>query len=392
MNDIHKTIAIDIRLLGRKRTGDEMVFFHLTKEVLRIATNNQYRLLTDETDTKKIALLNERLGCTERQNVKIISLPSKNRFVWNLFTLPCYLFSHRTDVLHTQYIVPFFTPRRTKIALHIHDVSFRAYPELIGWSDRFFLTLLIGRSLRKAARIITPSPFTKSEIIKYYAITADKITVIPNAIGEEFLQALPLIAEDTKRLREKYHLPEHFILSVGTLQPRKNIPFLIAAFAKLRKRLEDTATGNAPLTLVLVGNREAHHTDTAINKSIAEHHIEDAVVFPGFIDRADLPSVIKLADIFAFPSLYEGFGIPLLEAMSQGVAIAASDIPSLRAVAGDSALYFDPTSIASCEEKLYTLFIDVEQKKLLIQRGYDRLGFFSWQKSGRLLYDAYNTL
>ncbi len=392
MNNIRKTIAIDIRLLGRKRTGDEMVFFHLTKEVLKIDRHNQYRLLTDETDTEKLRGLAVRLECLGQHNVEIVSLPSNNRFAWNLFTLPRYLFFHQIDVLHTQYILPFLIPRRTKIALHIHDVSFRAYPELIGWSDRFFLALLIGRSLRRATCIIAPSSFTKDEIIAYYSIRADKIAVVPNAIGEEFLRVAPLTEQDTVRLREKYHLPEHFILSLGTLQPRKNIPFLIGAFAKLEERFRTTPATGAPLTLVLVGNRNAHHTDTAIDRSIAEHHIENAVVFTGFIDHDDLPSVIRLADIFVFPSLYEGFGIPLLEAMSQGVAVAASDIPSLRSVADDGALYFDPTNIANCEEKLYTLFIDSEQKKRLIQRGYNRLRFFSWEKSARLLRDIYTKL
>lgn len=392
MSDIQKTIAIDIRLLGRKRTGDEMVFFHLTKEILKIDTKNQYRLLTNETDAEKLAALAKRLECVAQDNVRIVSLPSKNRFTWNLFTLPRYLFSRQIDVLHTQYILPFFTPRRTKIAVHIHDVSFRAYPALINWSDRFFLALLIGHSLQRATLILTPSQFTKEEIIKYYSIQADKIAVVPNAVGEEFLHTVPLTDQDIERLRIKYHLPERFILSVGTLQPRKNIPFLIDAFAKLQERIRNTLPDTAPLALVLVGNRNAHHTDTAIDERIAAHHIESAVLFPGFIDHLDLPSVIGLADMFVFPSLYEGFGIPLLEAMSQGVAIVASDIPSLRAVAEDSALYFDPTSIANCEEKLYTLFIDSEQKKLLIRRGYDRLRFFSWQKSAQLLNDIYNKL
>lgn len=392
MHHIQKTIAIDIRLLGKKRTGDEMVFFHLTKEVLNIDTKNQYHLLTDETDPEKLTLLAERLACTKKHHVNIISLSSKNRFTWNLWVLPRYLFQHQIDVLHTQYILPLCFPRRTKVALHIHDVSFRAYPQLIHWSDRFFLALLIGLSLKRATMILTPSQFTKDEIIKYYAVTDTKITVLPNAVGEEFLHHTPANDQNTLRIKKKYRLPEHFILALGTLQPRKNIPFLLSAFAELQKRLRDTTTDSISPKLVLAGNRNAHHIDTIIDKSISEHHMEDAVLFPGFIDHTDLPSVIGLADIFVFPSLYEGFGIPLLEAMSQGVAVAASDIPSLRSVGGDGALYFDPTDIASCAEILYTLLIDSEQKKLLIQRGYERLKFFSWQKSAQLLNDVYNKM
>jgi glycosyltransferase involved in cell wall biosynthesis len=179
---------------------------------------------------------------------------------------------------------------------------------------------------------------------------------------------------------------------VGTLQPRKNIPFLIESFAKLSARLRNAGTNEPDVRLVLVGNRAAHHTDPRIETVIAAHDISDSVVFPGFIDQADLPYIIRLADMFVFPSLYEGFGIPLLEAMSQGVPVAASDIPSLREVAGESALYFDPASIANCEEKLYTLFIDPKQKEVLIQRGKERVRSFSWQESADLLCNEYNKL
>lgn len=377
-----KIIAIDIRLLGKKRTGDEMVFFHLTKEILKIDTAHQYLLLTDETDAKRIALVAENLGCSRQDNVDIVSLPTKNRFVWNLWTLPRYLFHNTIDVFHTQYILPLCLPRRTRIAVHIHDVSFRAHPKLIGWSDRFFLSLLIPRSLRTAALIIAPSQFTKDEIVKYYGIDPQKIAVVPNAIGEEFLGIVPEDPTRDRAIREKYHLPEQFIIAVGTLQPRKNIPFLIEAFAALRKRLPD-------MRLVLVGNRDAHHTDKHIDHTIAIHALENAVVFSGFIEEQDLPHVVRLATICAVPSLYEGFGIPMLEAMSQGVPVAAADIPSLREVGGEAALYFDPASIASCAEKLYTLSIDQKARQTLRSAGKERLVLYSWKKSAVDLLEAY---
>lgn len=392
MLETKKTIAIDIRLLGKKRTGDEMVFFHLTKEVLKLDKENQYLLLTDETEAEKIKMLSARLECIDQKNAKIISLPSKNRFIWNFSTLPKYLFQNKIDVFHTQYILPLFAQLRTKIVVHIHDVSFRAYPELIGWPDRLFLSLLIPRSLQKATLIITPSQFTKDEIVKYYNVGAEKIIVIPNAIGEEFLENIEINQTDRQALKEKYNLPEKFILYVGTLQPRKNIPFLIESFAKLQKHLRDSNTDAANIKLVLVGNRLGHHTDKRIDEIIAEKNLKNDVVFPGFIDQKDLPSVCRLAHIFVFPSLYEGFGIPLLEAMSQNVPIAASDIPSLRETAEGAAVYFNPTNIANCEEKLYTLSVDQKQREEVIKRGKERIIFFSWQESAKFLLKAYNTL
>jgi glycosyltransferase involved in cell wall biosynthesis len=392
MIETKKTIAIDIRLLGKKRTGDEMVFFHLTKEILKLDKENQYILLTNETEAEKIKILFARLECDGQKNVKIISLLSKNRFIWNLWTLPKYLFQNKIDVFHTQYILPLIWPLRTKIITHIHDVSFRAYPELINWSDSLFLSLFIPRSLRKAALIIAPSQFTKDEIVKYYRVSAEKIIVVPNAVGEEFLENIEINQTNRQALKERYHLPKKFILCVGTLQPRKNIPFLIEAFAKLQKHLRNLNMDEANIKLALVGNRAGHHTDKSIDEIIAEKNLKNDVVFPGFIDQKDLPSVIRMADIFVFPSLYEGFGIPLLEAMSQNAPIAASDIPSLRETSLEAAIYFNPTDVANCEEKLYTLIVDERQREELIQRGKERLIFFSWQKSAKLLLEVYLSL
>jgi len=379
-------VAIDIRLLGKKRTGDEAVFFHLTKELLQLDTPDiSYELLTDETDATKIATLYARLRCIGKSTVTIVSLPTKNRFTWNAIALPKYLAHHRVDILHTQYILPFFVPKRTKIVTHIHDISFRVYPELIGLSDRFFLSILIPQSLRRATRILTPSQFTKNEIIQYYGIDEEKITVIPNGIGEEFLHDFSNELEKGKEIQKKYHLPDAFILSVGTLQPRKNIPFLITAFSKLKKRLPN-------IKLVIVGKRDAHHVDMNIDKVIKERQLEDDVVFPGFIETNDLPSLINLSKVFVFPSLYEGFGIPLLEAMSQNVPVASSDIPSLREVGGDAVTYFNPRNVASCEEVLYTLCTDNQVRLRLEKAGKDTIKRFSWKESALLLVRLYQSI
>lgn len=374
--------AIDIRLLGKKRTGDEAVFFNLTKEILASDTQHQYLLLTDEQDPQKLAIIQGRLGCIGQSNVRFVSLSGKNRFIWNLVTLPWFLLRNQVDTYHTQYILPFFIPSRTRVLLHIHDVSFRVYPELIGWKDRLFLSFFIPRSLRRANLILAPSQFTKDEIVRWYGAVPGKIAVIPNAVSQEFLaEANP----DVGVLRKKYHLPERFIVYVGTLQPRKNIPFLIQAFGVLRKRLPD-------ISLVLIGNRSGHHFDRSIDHAITSLGLEKEVFFPGYIDQRDLPGVMRMAEVFAFPSLYEGFGIPILEAMSQGVPVAASDIPCLREVALDATSYFDPTSVASCEEILYTLLTDNNRRESGISLGISRFSLFSWRKSAEMLLTEYQKL
>ncbi len=374
--------AIDIRLLGKKRTGDETVFFNLTKELLAFDREHEYLLLTDESDTKTLTEIRDRLGCAEQKNVRLVTLRGRNRFIWNLFTVPWFLLRQPVVLYHTQYILPLFVPRRTKVVLHIHDVSFRAFPKLIGWRDRFFLSLFIPHALRRATAIVTPSRFTKDELVRYYRSAPEKITVIPNALSEDFL-----VDENTTRekIREKYHLPERFILNVGTLQPRKNLPLLIRALARVRTRLPDVA-------LVLTGNREGHHIDPDISRAITELGLSNAVHFAGYVEQRDLPGLVRAATLFAFPSWYEGFGIPLLEAMSQNVPIVCSDTPCLREVARDAALYFDPASIASCEESLYTLLTDETRRGEKILRGKNRLMSYSWQKSAELLSRLYDAL
>ena len=373
--------AIDIRLLGKKRTGDEAVFFNLTKELLALDQEHEYWLLTDEKDPSVLLQLQNSLGCVDQKNVRIVSLSGKNRFLWNLVTLPWFLFRHRVDVYHTQYILPLCIPKRTRVLLHIHDVSFKAYPELIGWKDRFFLALLIPRSLRRASRILVPSQFTKDEIRRYYGTAEEKIVVIPNAVSDVFL----VTSVGETALQEKYSLPKQFILFVGTLQPRKNIPLLIRAFAEVTKRIPD-------IELVIVGNRQGHHFDSAIDSVIEELDLSMKVHFPGYIAEEDLPGIMRCASLFVFPSFYEGFGIPLLVAMSQNVPVACSDIPCLREVAGDAAQYFDPMSVASCQEKLYTLLIQKELRESVVTLGKSRSGFFSWKKSATLLSQVYETL
>ncbi len=377
-------IAIDIRILGKKRTGDETVFFELTREVIRQDSQNEYFLLTNESDQGALEILRKRLGL-EGENAKghLVVLPATNRFLWNGVTLPRYLKEAAIDVFHTQYILPFWLPKGLKVVNHIHDVSFCAYPELIGRKDRFFLNLLIPRSLRRSDAIVTPSAFTKAEVIKYYGTDETKIHVIYNALGSDFKKEAISTLTD-QELQQKYHLPEKYILYVGTLQPRKNIPFLLQAFAKLRER-------DSSLRIVLVGSRTGHHFDHRIDETISKLQIKDDVVFPGYVATEDLPRIYQMADVFVFPSLYEGFGIPLLEAMSMEVPVIASNQPCLREIGGDAALYFDLTKIDSLTELLYSLEVVGAQKQALIEKGKLRIQEFSWQKSGTKLIALYQS-
>lgn len=376
-------VGIDIRNIGKQRTGDEVVFFNLVKNLASIDSVNEYFLFTDIIDTTVLQFTVVKLGIENKSNFKIVSLKSSNKFCWNLWTLPNYLKKNPVDVYHTQYITPFFIDKKVKVITHIHDVSFEAYPELISKKDIFFLKWLIPKSLKRSSKIIAVSEFTKSEIIKYYQINPEKIDVIYNAVENDFEKEID--EDNLLAVRKKYNLPEKFILYVGTLQPRKNLPVLISAFANIRDKIPG-------YKLVLSGNRNAHNFDQKIDETILRENIKDEVIFPGYIEAEDKVAFFKLAAVFACPSLYEGFGIPLLEAMSQKVPIVASKIPVFSEIVRDSVLFFDPASLDDLKEKLYNICIQENLRNKLISLETERLEFFSWKKSAEKLLEIYNKL
>ncbi|MFA5776827.1 MAG: glycosyltransferase family 1 protein [Parcubacteria group bacterium] len=401
-------IGIDIRNIGKQRTGDEVVFFNLVKNLAKIDNENEYLLFTDTADTTVLQYTVARLGIVDKKNFKTVSLSlsflrkreSKlpksrlcrfrikcgmtlinNKFLWNLWTLPNYLRKNPVDAYHTQYITPFFVSKKIKIITHIHDVSFLAFPEFIKKSDLFFLKVLIPMSIKRADKVIAVSEFTKKEIIKYYQTDSEKIKVVYNAVSEDFLKS-DYSGNELFAIRKKYNLPEEYILYIGTLQPRKNIPMLIRAFAEVKKRMPE-------IKLVLAGNRNAHNFDKRIDEEIARLNLSDGIIFSGFVEEEDKSALFLLAKVFVFPSLYEGFGIPILEAISRKISVLASDIPVHREIAEDGALYFNSESIDEMQEKLYNILADEKLRENLINLGTKRLDFFSWKKAAYKLLEVY---
>ena len=376
-------IGIDIRLIGKKRTGDEVVFFNLVKNLSRIDTDHEFRLFTDITDKPTLEQIEKDLGIDGKNNFKIIALETANRFVWNFWSLGAYLRKNPVDIYHTQYITPWFVPRKIKIVTIIHDISFNFFSKFIKWSDLLFLKMLIPVSLKRADAIIAVSEFTKKEIVSCYKVDPEKIHVAYNSVADEFSK----LASDQEKeeARKKYGLPEKYILYVGTLQPRKNIPHLIEAFARIKDRLPE-------VKLVIGGNRKAHNFDKRIDRTIAKLGIEEEVIFAGYIDDEDKTAVFAAAHVFAFPSLYEGFGIPILEAMSQQIPVLASDIAPLREVGADGALYGSGENLDNFADMLYTVCADNQLRERLILFGTKRAGLFSWKKTAEKTLAIYSRL
>lgn len=374
-------IGIDIRLIGKKRTGDEVVFFNLVKNLARIDNKNEYCLFTDIVEEKILNKISNELGINQCENFKIIALKSQNKFSWNFWTLPRYLKKNPVDIYQTQYITPWFVSRKIKIVTIVHDISFNFFPQFIKFADLIFLKLLIPHSLKRADMIVAVSEFTRDEIIKYYKINSIKIEVIYNAVAEDFLHPSTgeeISTEERQIISQKYALSEDFLLYMGTLQPRKNIPFLIRGFVEINKKIPN-------LKLVIAGKRDAHNFDKKIEKEIVAYKIAEKIIFTGYIEDAEKRTLYAMAKAFVFPSLYEGFGIPVLEAMSQKVPVVASDIPSLKEIACNEALFFDANdeNLVDFVNKVYTACEDKKVREKLIQAGLQRVSFFSWKKSAQ---------
>ncbi len=361
-------IAIDGRNIGRSKTGSEVVIRELLRHLMKRGQTQTYYILTDTDDPS----VHDAIRAVCGDDVTIVTLRARNKFLWAAVAVPRYVRSASIDVFHTEYIVPLFLPRSVRVVTHIHDVSFAAVPQYIRWVDRWLLRMLIPRSLRRADAIIAVSEFTRDEIIRYYGVSPERITVIRNAAPPQFSRRAT--TEEIETVRSRYHLPSQYIFSLGTMQPRKNIPFLVAAFARVADKMPD-------VDLVLSGRR-AYNFDRAIEKTIAQFpHIMHRIHFTGFIADDDLPAVYAAAKTFVFPSLYEGFGIPIVEALSQGTRVLCNDIPPFREVGGDAVTYADATNLAAFAQSLYTVTMcEAPSDTGLVQ--------YSWDDAAQRFYEV----
>lgn len=404
-------VGIDIRNIGKKRTGDEAVFLNLVKNIAKIDSQNEYLLFTDITDTTILQSIVVSADIENKSNFEIVSLECPSKFVWNIWTLPRYLRRNPVNIYLTQYITPFFVPKKiyphtkntgffgpmqnlfikwrikhfgvgVKIATIIHDVSFKMYPQFIKFSDLFFLKILIPISLKRADKIIGVSKFTAEEIKKYYKVDANKVAWIYNAVSDDFLRQ-DTSPEKILSTKKKYALPDEYILYIGTLQPRKNIPVLLEAYAKIKHKIG--------AKLVIAGGR-GHNFDRRIDTAVAKLNLKNDVFFPGFIDENDKAAIMKGARVFCFPSLYEGFGIPILEAMAVGTPVIASDIPPHREIAGDAVLFFNPERPDELAGQIQKLLSDANLREILAQKGRLQTQNFSWEKTAEDMAGIFNSL
>ncbi len=309
--------------------------------------------------------------------------PYGYRIISEFLPVPYSLFFGREhQITHFfNYIVPPGVSGKTVVT--VHDMVYKAFPETVRARTRHMLDLGLVSSMKRADRIVTDSEFSKSEIIKYYPQFSEKIRVIPCGVDSRKFHPVRN-PEEFRRIRKKYQLPEQYFLYLGTLEPRKNLENLIHAYA------EFAAVHEHPAALVLAGAKGWLYDN--IFRLVHTLHLESHIIFTEYIQDEDLCTLMSSALAFVFPSVYEGFGMPPLEAMSCGTPVLVSDAASLPEVTGTDAVIVSPSEITEIAWGMHRLFTDENLRTVLSVQGRKRAASFSWEKSAELLYQVYQEL
>jgi len=376
-------IAIDYTPAVHQQAGIGRYTRGLVQALTRLDSDNRYTLMV--------------LGRTGAQfipktlpaNFKLRFIPISDRWatvLWYRLNLPIpvELFSGQTDLFHG----PSFTlpPSFTPSLLTVHDLSFLRYPQgahpgLLAW-----LIKAVPRSLRRARHVLADSESTRADLIELMQVPSERITVIGAGVEKRFQ---PVTAPETlARVRARYRLPNRFILSVSTLEPRKNLTGLIAAFNRMAS--SNALSSMADLHLVIAGGKGWLYDD--IFAAAETSPLRERIHFAGYVADEDLPALYSLATLFAFPSHYEGFGIPVLESMACGTPVVCANNSSLPEIAGDAALLIEATDTEALTDAMHQLVIDASLREGLIQRGYEQAGKFKWEEAARRLLDVYSTI
>lgn len=358
-------IGLDLQTVGRARTGDETYYRALARHLPQQAPEHTYQLYYTAPEAEPFL---QSLPASCRAQKLSFSSP------WLRIPLAYRLAmrAHPVDVFHTQYVGFALSP--AKLVLTIHDLSYELYPETFSRS-RAWLLKATRYCAKQAAAIIVVSESTRHDLERLYGIPREKIHVVYNAAADHFRPATD--PQALKGVREKYGLRDRYILSVGAQQPRKNIRRLMEAYQAARQQPGFDAQ------LVLVG--PPAWGDVALPQGTDR----DAIRWTGYVPDADLPLLYSGAVAFAYPSLYEGFGLPVLEAMACGVPVLTSNRSSLPEIAGDAAAYVDPERTASITEMLVRLTADGALQNTLRQKGLQRARQFSWQKAAQQTLEVY---
>jgi len=354
-------IGIDAsRSVAQERTGTENYSFDLIRHLLALRSNHRYRLYFNHPPPYELRITNH-----ESRVMPFPRLWTHLRLSWEMARCP-------PDVLFVPaHVLPVVHPRRSVVT--IHDLGYLYYPEAHRLLDRLYLDLSTRYNAHAAAHLIADSSATKRDLTERYGTEPDKITVVYPGYDQTTFQ--PVRDEKViEAVKARYDIAGNYVLFVGTLQPRKNLIRLTEAFSNLQYPISN-------IQLVMAGKKGWLYEK--IFQQVEELGLERRVVFTGYVVEGDLPALLSGARLFVFPSLYEGFGLPVLEAMACGTPVVCSSASSLPEVAGDAAVLLDPLDVEGLAAAMERVLHDEELRAELIERGFEQARKFSWERCAR---------
>lgn len=358
------TVALDCRELPLGPSGDRTYLLSLIREYGALAPH--WRFLLSYQAGQATGLEGEPLPAS----FEVHHLRARPGWLWTPWAWPRMLRRQRADVAHAQHLVPPYSPCPTVVT--IHDVSFLRHPEWFPPRQVRIMRWLIPLSARRATRVHTGSHHAATEIAELCRVPRERIVVIPDAAAEEFTPGD--VEEARARVFAAYGLRDPYLLAVGLIQPRKNLPRLVEAFAQLAPRYPE-------LTLAIAGR--VGWREEELHRRLDASGLRQRVALVGAVGQQDLVALYRGARVMVYPSLYEGFGLPPLEAMACGTPVVASNTTSLPEVVGDAGLLVDPTSSEGIAAAIARVLDDPDLAADLSARGLQRAWLFSWRRSAQ---------
>jgi glycosyltransferase involved in cell wall biosynthesis len=363
-------IAIDAHSIGTQAGGNETYFRQLLRGLALDKSDNQYTLFHVHPDA-----LEEVAGDPRFKSVAIPKNPVARVAIW----LPLQLRKIKPDIFHCQYIQPPFT--RTRTVVTIHDLAHEHFPEFFHPLEAIRMKKMVRATAHRADHIATVSKFSAADIERTYGVSQEKISIAYQAASERFRPRDKQTCQEY--LARSYGIQFPYILYVGRLQARKNLLRLVEAYGRLRKQ-------GAEARLVIVGKKDWQ--SQKLHAKVRELGLQDSVIFTGYVRADDLPLFYNAAEVFAFPSIFEGFGLPVVESMASGVPTITSYGSSLEEVAGDGALLADPLDINSLANALERVLGDAELRSQLVDRGLRRSAEFKRDELSNTMLSVYRSL
>lgn len=369
-------IGIDATALPPQPVGAGNYIIHFTRALASLDIDAELVIFTHAS---RQALL----GIEPNARVRLVALPDQappRRLAWEQMGLPTLVRQHRLDLLHNlHYTMPLFLPCPNVVTFH--DMTFFLYPQLHTLSKRIFFRYMIHYSAKRASALVADSESTRQDAIRLLRLAPGRITTAPLGVTPDYHPVRDLARQEA--VRQKYHLPERFILNVGLVEPRKNLPALLWAFAQISGRFPSEK-------LVLVG-RKGWMVDQVF-RLVDSLALLDRVCFTGYVDGNDLPVIYSMADVFVYPTFYEGFGLPVLEAMACGAPVITSNTSSLPEIAGDAGVLLPPEDEEGLAAALERLLLNEDERQARSLRGLALASAFTWERTARLTWQVYQRL